>query len=1011
MAVIHIDGKTVDVDGADNLLQACLSLGIDVPYFCYHPALGAVGSCRQCAVKQYNNADDYAAGKGRLIMSCMVNPTQDMYISVDDDEAKAFRASVVEFLMTNHPHDCPTCEEGGHCHLQDMTYMSGHNRRKYRFTKRTHQNQDLGPFINHEMNRCIACYRCVRYYKDYAGGEDLGVYASSNRVYFGRDKDGQFESEFSGNLTEICPTGVFTDKTHSERYNRKWDMQYAPSICHGCSAGCNISAGERYGELRRIENRYNGEVNSYFLCDRGRFGYGYVNRDDRHIQPLERLNNKQVKVSLDYAIDSVTKRLQGKKVIGIGSPMASLESNFALKQLVGQENYATGLSPIDQGLVEKCIEILTTDGIYNPAMREIETYDAVLVLGEDITQTSPRIALSVRQSAKNKAISMATALKTQEWLAEPVQRIGQKDYSPIFVLDVKQTKLDDIAKASCVATPQDIADMGFAIAEHISQLDTNKLPKDLSIDISDNLLEQFSDMQTFAKHIAQSLLKADKPLVISGTALQHPAIIEAAAQITQQLSQKRQLVKTFEQQYVVEQNMGIDAEIAKINAEAALKKAQEDTKQTEQVATENANLAPATKPAEVKLPERLKASAYTHQAGLYLSMPYANSVGVCLLGGKPLNSLLEQTADAIVVLENDLAQLLPANKLEQLFMGKTVLVLDHQNYAWHTLADVVLPAASFAEADGTLVSAEGRAQRFFQVYDPAYYNPQNQVKESWRWLHAIAADISGIAMQWTQLDDVIASLTKNYPQLAAIANAAPNANYRISGLKIAREPRRYSGRTAMRAPLSVHEPMQPKDIDTGLTFSMEGYVGNQTDSAMIPFAWSPGWNSPQAWNKYQDKVGGHLKNGDPGVRLFDMATRLPQRSYVLSNHKPPIANIQTVNGQYNVQLVPMYNIFASGELESRSPIIAGQLIAPAFSLSEADAHLLGVKQGDLLAVTLANQVLSLPVQLVDYLPENCIGYPVGQSHAITQAVQAVALQHENSSQATSVTTDQMGETA
>ncbi len=110
--------------------------------------------------------------------------------------------------------------------------MTGHNERRYRFTKRTHQNQELGPFIAHEMNRCIACYRCVRYYKDYAGGTDLGVYGAHDNVYFGRVEDGVLESEFSGNLTEVCPTGVFTDKTHSERYNRKWDMQFAPSICH-----------------------------------------------------------------------------------------------------------------------------------------------------------------------------------------------------------------------------------------------------------------------------------------------------------------------------------------------------------------------------------------------------------------------------------------------------------------------------------------------------------------------------------------------------------------------------------------------------------------------------------------------------------------------------------------------------------------------------------------------------------------------------------------------------------
>ncbi len=111
-----------------------------------------------------------------------------------------------------------------------MTVMTGHTMRRYRFTKRTHRNQELGPFISHEMNRCIACYRCVRYYKDYADGTDLGVFGAHNNVFFGRVEDGTLESEFSGNLVEICPTGVFTDKTHSSRYNRKWDMQFAPSI-------------------------------------------------------------------------------------------------------------------------------------------------------------------------------------------------------------------------------------------------------------------------------------------------------------------------------------------------------------------------------------------------------------------------------------------------------------------------------------------------------------------------------------------------------------------------------------------------------------------------------------------------------------------------------------------------------------------------------------------------------------------------------------------------------------
>ena len=982
MAVIHIDGTTVEVDGADNLLQACLSLGIDVPYFCYHPALGSVGSCRQCAVKQYQNKEDLEAGRGRLVMSCMVAPSDDMYISVTDDEAKAFRKSMVELLMTNHPHDCPTCEEGGHCHLQDMTYMSGHNTRRYRFTKRTHHNQELGPFIAHEMNRCIACYRCVRFYKDYAGGEDLGVFASNNRVYFGRDKDGQFESEFSGNLTEVCPTGVFTDKTHSERYNRKWDMQYAPSICHGCSAGCNISPGERYGELRRIENRYNGEVNRYFLCDRGRFGYGYVNRSDRPTQALERINDKHVKINIDYALDETIKRLQGKKIVGIGSPRASLETNFALKNLVGFENFSTGLNHQQQSLVNKCIEILSTEGIYNPSMTDIETHDAVLILGEDITQTSSRVALSVRQAAKNEAIKMAAAAKTQAWLAEPVQRIAQGAVSPVYVIDVTQTKLDDISKASVVATPEDIIKLGFKIAEEIANFadDLTQIVNPAEQVLVDAANDNSDGMHALAKQIAYDLIQADKPLVIAGTSLSSNAMIEAAAQITQALTHKRASIKATEQEQIDAHNAKVKAAQAQSQHQAQTLQPEDDKELaakpekpetgTNKDAQDDVERAPA---AELELKEAN--ISYSAQASIYLTVPDANSIGVCLIGGHSVEELLATDFDVVIVAENQLTDAIAASKLTQLLADKTVIALDHQLLDWHKEVDIVLPAASFAEADGTLVSSEGRAQRFFQVYDNNYYHPMSSIKEGWRWLHAVHSSLLGKPVDWTQLDDVINALIATHPTLAPIKGAAPDADYRITGLKIAREPRRYSGRTAMRAPISVHEPMQPKDLDTGLTFSMEGYSGQQAAGSMIPFASSAGWNSPQAWNKYQDKIGGSLKGGDPGVRLFDQGERLAKRQYVAPE---ATSASRTDLQQGQAKLVPIYNIYASSIMASRSPVVAEQLPVATWRISIEDAREWGIRAGDYLAIEVDQQQMTLPVQLVDYLAEGCIGYPVGQ---------------------------------
>jgi len=885
MATIHVDGKSYEVDGSENLLQACLSLGIDIPYFCWHPSLGSVGSCRQCAVTQYANPEDT---RGRLVMSCMTPAADNTYISIEDKEAVDFRESVIEFLMTNHPHDCPVCEEGGHCHLQDMTVMTGHDRRRYRFTKRTHYNQELGSFIAHEMNRCIACYRCVRYYNDYAGGTDLGVYANASRVYFGRPESGALESEFSGNLTEICPTGVFTDKTHSERYNRKWDMQYAPSVCQGCSSGCNISPGERYGELRRVENRFNGEVNQYFLCDKGRFGTGYVNRADRPRQPQFRSGTTVTTATVDEALDQTIAKLKGKKVLGIGSPRASLESNFALRELVGQENYSTGMNQKEQSLVELAAAIMQTEGIYNPSMREIESYDAVLILGEDLTQTAPRMALSVRQAAKNKAKEMAAERRTQEWLAEPVKRIAQDAKSPIYILAATQTRLADVATGEVVASPNDIARLGFAVAQAVAGETITGLDDSAS---------------AFAQTIADTLKAAKKPLIISGTSLQDAAIMEAAAQVAQ--------------------NLG-------------------------------------------------------GHAGLSLTVPEVNSMGLALFGGLSLEQAFAQDYDAVIVVENDLYRRLPATRIDAaLAKAAEVIVLDHSDTATVAQASIVLSAASFAEGDGTVVSQEGRAQRYYQVYDPSYYNPAYAIKESWRWLHALQTGLEDKNISWTVLDDVIESVAKNIPVLEAIQDVAPDAGYRIHGLKIAREPRRYSGRTAMRAPLSVHEPKQPTDIDSALTFSMEGYVGPQKASSLVPFAWAAGWNSPQAWNKYQDEVGGHLKGGDSGVRLFDRLAKRPARSYVAP--AAVLANAESF------RLVPMHHIFASGEFTVKTPAMETRIPEAMFAVGEQDASRLNVQDGQRMTVKTGDTTISLPVQVIEYLPTGYIGYPVGLAPTVSLA--------------------------
>jgi NADH-quinone oxidoreductase subunit G len=228
MAKIYIDNEVYEVKDGRNLLETCLSLGFNLPYFCWHPAMHSVGACRQCAVKQFKDEKDT---RGKIVMSCMTPVSEGMRISVDDPEAVTFRRSIIEWLMLNHPHDCPVCDEGGECHLQDMTVMAGHNYRTTRFPKRTFKNQYLGPFINHEMNRCIACYRCVRFYCEYAQGRDFNVFASHDHVYFGRYEDGVLESDETALHAEMGPSDSALPLCTLRRrlqYDPRREVRYAP---------------------------------------------------------------------------------------------------------------------------------------------------------------------------------------------------------------------------------------------------------------------------------------------------------------------------------------------------------------------------------------------------------------------------------------------------------------------------------------------------------------------------------------------------------------------------------------------------------------------------------------------------------------------------------------------------------------------------------------------------------------------------------------------------------------
>ncbi|HEV2388102.1 MAG TPA: NADH-quinone oxidoreductase subunit NuoG [Candidatus Acidoferrales bacterium] len=881
MTAIIVDKKTFEVDARANLLEACLGHGLDLPYFCWHPALGSVGACRQCAVKVYRNEQDT---RGRIVMACMTAVAPNMLVSIADPEARQFRAGIIEGLMMSHPHDCPVCDEGGQCHLQDMTVMTGHNYRRYEFPKRTFRNQNLGPFLNHEMNRCIQCYRCTRFYNEYAGGTDFAVLKLRNLVYFGRAQEGVLESEFAGNLDEVCPTGVFTDKTAKQHYTRKWDLTFAPSICPHCALGCNLSPGERYGTLRRVFNRYNGEVNGYFLCDRGRFGYEHANSDRRIRAPLARSDGRLAPTAKAEALDRFSDLAAAGKIIGIGSPRASIEANFALRTLVGAQNFYAGVADSAYRLVALMVSLLR-EGPAPSSLRDIEHSDAALVLGEDVTGIAPRMALTLRQTIRRQGIRNAEKLGIPGWQDHAVRELAQNDHGPLYIASPYSTRLDDAATETHRAAPDDIARLGFAVAH---QLDP----------ASPEVSGLSADALALAGRIAKALGGAEKPVVVSGASTENEAVVRAAA-----------------------------------NVARALAKAGKS-------------------------------------AGLAFTMEEANSLGLALMEPRPLGEAFEAArrgdVQSVVVLENDLYRRAPAAAVDAfLEAAGRLVVIDSLDTPTGAKADLVLPAAAFGEADGTFVSSEGRAQRFFRVFAP-----HDDIQESWRWLRdvlALLARPEGLA--WTNLDKIVEGAARGIAALAGIRDAAPGAGFRIAGAKIPREPHRFSGRTSMLANIGVSEPKPPEDPDSALSFTMEG-AETQPPAPLLPFFWTAGWNSMQAVNKFQEEIAGPLRGGDAGARLFES----PAGAAAGYRNAVPAAFAPRA-GEWLI--VPRHHIFGSEELSARAPAIAQLAPQPYVALGPEDAAALGAGEGAAVEVRAEAGAARLPVRIEPGLPRGVAALPAG----------------------------------
>jgi NADH-quinone oxidoreductase subunit G len=325
---VTIEGTQIAVPKGTTIIEAAKQAGVLVPHYCYHPSLPAPAVCRMCLVE--------VEKQPKLAPACVTTVAEGQVVLVDSPKAKAARQSVLEFLLINHPLDCPICDQAGECELQDYVFQEGRSATRYaEYAKRYSPVEDFGPDILYVPNRCILCTRCVRFMENVAEAPILNVSERGDRAYIGIAEDELLDHPWAGNVVDLCPVGSLISKDFLHKA-RAWDLDKTASVCPGCTQGCNITIDTRDDVVVRLRPRPNLEVNRHFMCDYGR-SYRWMNRGDRIEAPLVRDGARHVATDWDTALDRLGQILRGTTgpAVILASPRASTESLGLLRRLVG----------------------------------------------------------------------------------------------------------------------------------------------------------------------------------------------------------------------------------------------------------------------------------------------------------------------------------------------------------------------------------------------------------------------------------------------------------------------------------------------------------------------------------------------------------------------------------------------------------------------------------------------------------------------------------------------------
>ena len=322
---VTIDGVTLQVPKGTSIIEAAKQAGVLVPHYCYHPALPSPAVCRMCLVE--------VEKAPKLMPACVTTVVEGQVVHTDSAEARRARTAVLEFLLINHPLDCPICDQAGECELQDYVFQEGRGGSRYGdYAKRYNPVEEFGPDVLYVPNRCILCTRCVRFMEDVAGSPVLNVSERGDRAYIGIDPGQLLDHPWAGNVVDLCPVGSLISRDFLHKA-RAWELDKTASVCSGCSQGCNTMIDTRDNTVVRLRPRPNLEVNRHFMCDHGRMHYRWMNRGDRIEAPLVREGERHHATDWDHALQRLGALLgSARRVVLLASGAASVESLGLLRR-------------------------------------------------------------------------------------------------------------------------------------------------------------------------------------------------------------------------------------------------------------------------------------------------------------------------------------------------------------------------------------------------------------------------------------------------------------------------------------------------------------------------------------------------------------------------------------------------------------------------------------------------------------------------------------------------------